>query len=141
MQAPESSRVLLRLAIIVLCAATAAGVWEVLASQAPGSLLSIGMLPGPIEMLRETALVLGLLLLAASSLARECGVSRGIVVALHAAVGITLLAAVYGAFTGMHGVQARDLRPDATPLFVVKYLARFGVAACLFAIAHRALRR
>ena len=139
MQASESSRVLLRLAVFVLCAAAGAGVWEVLASQAPGSPLSIGMLPGPIEMLRETAVVLGLLLLAASVLVRERGVARGVVVALHLAVAITLLAAVYGALLGMHGVQARDLRPDATPLFVVKYLGRLGVAACLFAIGRRAL--
>lgn len=139
MQASESSRVLLRLAVFVLCFAAAAGVWEVLASQAPGSPLSIGMLPGPIEMLRETALVLGLLLVSAGLLVRERGLARWLVVALHVAVAVTLLAAVYGALTGMHGVQARDLRPDATPLFVVKYLGRFGVAACLFAIGRRAL--
>lgn len=141
MQEPESPRVLLRLAVIVLCVAAGAGVWEVLASQAPGSPLSIGMLPGPIEMLRETAVVLGLLILGASMLVRDRGVARGIVVGLHVAVAITLLAALYGAASGMHGVQARDLRPDATPLFVSKYLGRLGVAACLLAIARRALRR
>jgi ammonia channel protein AmtB len=141
MQTPESARVLLRLAVIVLCAAAGAGVWEVLASQAPGSPLSIGMLPGPIEMLRDTALTLGLLLLGASWLVRESGATRGVVIGLHVAVAVTLLAAVYGAVSGMHGVQARDLRPDATPLFIVKYVGRLGVLASLLAIARRALAR
>jgi ammonia channel protein AmtB len=141
MQTPESARVLLRLAVIVLCAAAGAGVWEVLASQAPGSPLSIGMLPGPIEMLRDTALTLGLLLLGASWLVRESGATCGVVIGLHVAVAVTLLAAVYGAVSGMHGVQARDLRPDATPLFIVKYVGRLGVLVSLLAIARRALAR
>jgi hypothetical protein len=141
MQTPESARVVLRLAVIVLCTAAGAGVWEVLASQAPGSPLSIGMLPGPIEMLRDTALILGLLLLGASSLVRETGATRAVVVGLHVAVAVTLLAAFYGAVTGMHGVQARDLRPDATPLFIAKYLGRSGVLVSLAAIARRALAR
>ena len=141
MQAPESARMVLRLAVIVLCAAAGGGVWEVLASQAPGSPLSIGMLPGPIELFRETALTLGLLLLGASWLVRERGATRGLVVALHVAVAITLAAALYGAIMGMHGVQARDLRPDATPLFIVKFAGRLGVFACLLVIARRALAR
>jgi hypothetical protein len=132
---------MLRLAVIVLCTAAGAGVWEVLASQAPGSPLSIGMLPGPIEMLRETALVLGLLLLGAAFLVRETGTTRRVSVGIQIAVAITLLAAIYGAITGMHGVQAHDLRPDATPLFVAKYVGRFGVLVCLLAIARRALAR
>jgi hypothetical protein len=141
MQTPESARVMLRLAIVVLWTAAGAGVWEVLASQAPGSPLSIGMLPGPIEMLRDTALILGLLLLGASILVRDVGATRGIVIGLHVAVAVTLLAAFYGALAGMHGVQARDLRPDATPLFILKYMGRLGVLACLAAIARRALAR
>lgn len=141
MQSPQSARELLRLAVIVLCIAAGAGVWEVLASQAPGSPLSIGMLPGPIEMLRDTALILGLLLFGASVLVRDSGAARGTVIALHVAVAVTLLAALYGAAAGMHGVQARDLRPDATPLFVLKYAGRLGVLACLLAIARRALAR
>jgi hypothetical protein len=141
MPTPESARVMLRLAVIVLCSAAGAGVWEVLASQAPGSPLSIGMLPGPIEMLRDTALALGLLLLGATWLVRETGATRGVVIGLHVAVAMTLLAALYGALSGMHGVQARDLRPDATPLFIVKYVGRLGVFVCLLAIARRALAR
>ena len=141
MQASESSRVLLRLAVCVLCVAAGAGVWEVLASQAPGSPLWIGMLPGPIEMLREAAVVAGLLLLAASCLVRELSLSRALLIALHVAVVVTLLAALYGALTGMHGVQAIDLRPDAVPLFIAKYAGRLGVAACLLLIVRRVLMR
>ncbi len=141
MQPPESARAMLQLAVIVLCTAAGAGVWEVLASQAPGSLLSVGMLPGPIEMLRDTALTLGLLLLGAALLVRDAGATRRVVIGLHIAVAITLLAAIYGAAMGMHGVQAHDLRPDATPLFVVKYVGRLGVFVGLIAIARRALAR
>jgi hypothetical protein len=141
MEPPESARVMLRLAVLVLCTAAGAGVWEVLASQAPGSPLSIGMLPGPIEMLRDTALILGLLLFGASVLVRDIGATRGLLIGLHIAVALTLAAAFYGAFAGMHGVQARDLRPDATPLFILKYVGRLGVFVGLLAIARRALAR
>lgn len=140
MQASESARSLLRLAVFVLCVAAGAGVWEVLASQAPGSPLWIGMLPGPIEMLRQAATVVGLLLLAAGCLVRE-QLPRALSIALHVAVVVTLLAALYGALMGMHGVQAIDLRSDATPLFIAKYAGRLGLAACLFLIARRALTR
>lgn len=140
MQGPESARAVLRLAVIVMCIAAVAGVWEVLASQAPGSPLYIGVLPGPVQMLRETALVLGLLLFAAGSLVPKAGVSRGLVLGLQLSIAVTLLAGLYGALTGMHGVQARDLRPDATVLFIVKNLGRLGVGACLFALARRGLR-
>src|SRR5262245_14922034 len=141
MQGPESARAVLRLAVIVMCIAAVAGVWEVLASQAPGSALYIGVLPGPVQVLREAAMVLGLLLLAASSLVPPAGVSRRLVLGLQLSVAVTLLAALYGALTGMHGVQVSDLRPDATPLFIVKHLGRFGVGACLFVLARRALMR
>ena len=112
-----------------------------LASQAPGSPLFIGMLPGPIEMLREAATLIGLLLLAASCLVRDRQLPRTLLMVLHVAVAVTLLAALYGAATGMHGVQAIDLRPDAIPLFIAKYAGRFGLATCLFLIARRALTR
>ncbi|HKP56976.1 MAG TPA: hypothetical protein VJV78_09660 [Polyangiales bacterium] len=141
MQALESSRALLRLAVIVLCVGAGAGVWEVLASQAPGSPLFIGMLPGPIEMLREAATLIGVLLLAASCLVRDRPLPRALLIALHVAVVVTLLAALYGAATGMHGVQVIDLRPDAIPLFAAKYAGRLGLATCLFLIARRALTR
>jgi hypothetical protein len=141
MTVPESARSLLRLAVIVLCAAALAGGWEVLASQAPGSPIYIGVLPGPVAMLRETALLLGLLLLASSMLVPERALPRALVLALHVSVALTLLAALYGALTGMHGIQLRDLRPDATPLFILKYTGRLGVLVCLLAVARRALQR
>jgi hypothetical protein len=141
MQASESSRALLRLAVFVLCVGAGAGAWEVLASQAPGSPLWIGMLPGPIEMLREAATVVGLLLLAASCLVRDLQLPARLSIALHVAVVVTLLAAMYGALMGMHGVQAIDLRSDAIPLFVAKYAGRVGVAACLLLIVRRVLAR
>ena len=141
MQALESSRALLRLAVLVLCVSAGAGVWELLASQAPGSPLWIGMLPGPIEMLREATTVIGLLLLAASCLVHDRPLPRALLISLHVAVVVTLLAALYGAATGMHGVQVFDLRPDASPLFVAKYAGRLGLATCLLLIARRALTR
>jgi hypothetical protein len=74
-------------------------------------------------------------------LIRETLLPRTLLIALHVAVGVTLLAALYGAATGMHGVQAIDLRPDAIPLFIAKYAGRLGLAACLLLIARRMLTR
>jgi hypothetical protein len=62
MQVGQSARTVLRLGCGVLLSAALAGVWETLASQAPGGALYIGMLPGPIQLLRETAVIWGLLL-------------------------------------------------------------------------------
>src|SRR5688572_15539895 len=58
----------LGLGIGLLIASGAAGAWEVLALQSPGTPLYIGMLPGPIGSLRSLGLALGLLVLVSALL-------------------------------------------------------------------------
>ncbi|HEY2736478.1 MAG TPA: hypothetical protein VGI70_20905 [Polyangiales bacterium] len=139
MQVGESARTVLRLGCGVLVFGALAGAWETLASQAPGSALYIGMLPGPIELLRETALTWGLLITLAGVLLAERSLSGRWFAALYSGVAMTLGAGLYGAATGMHGVQASDLRLDATWLFLVKHLGRLTLLICLLAIARRSL--
>jgi hypothetical protein len=139
MQVGKSGRTVVRLGCGVLVLAALAGAWETLASQSPGSPLYIGMLPGPIELLRETALTWGLLVVVVGLLLADRSLAPRWFWLLHVGAALTLGSAIYAAATGMHGVQARDLRPDATALFVIKYLGRGLLAACLFAIARQAL--
>jgi len=142
----KSARATLRLAIIVLALGGLAGVWEVLAIQAPGSPLYLGTLPGPVQTLREAAFTLGFLLLFASlalpRLAQAPG-SRlllGVVVSLYLGTALSLGASLYGAAHGMHGEQLLDLRPDAAPLFVVKHVGHLLVGGALFTLAVGMLR-
>jgi hypothetical protein len=139
MQVGESARAVLRLGCGVLSAAALAGAWETLASQAPGSPLYIGMLPGPIELLRDAAFEFGVLYVVGGLLLAERRLSKRWVWALYAGSVLTLGAGVYAALTGMHGIQAHDLRPDAIYVFVVKYTGRLLCCAGLLAIARRAL--
>jgi hypothetical protein len=141
MQVGQSARTVLRLGCGVLVFGAFAGAWETLASQAPGSPLYIGMLPGPVELLRETAITWGLLITLAGILLADRSLSRRWFAALFAGVLLTLGAALYGAATGMHGVQATDLRLDATWLFVAKHVGRLTLSVCLVEIARRALSR
>jgi hypothetical protein len=141
MQVGQSARMVLRLGCCMLLFAALAGVWETLASQAPGGALDIGMLPGPIALLRETALDWGLLIVVAGLLLAERPWPARWLWALHIAAILTLGSALYAAATGMHGVQARDLRADAMWLFAIKYLGRTLLTVCLIAIARRSLGR
>jgi hypothetical protein len=139
MQVGESARAVLRLGCGVLAVAGLAGAWETLASQAPGSPFYIGMLPGPIELLRDAAFQFGVLFVIAGLLLAERRLSTRWVWVLGSGSLFTLSAGAYAAATGMHGIQAHDLRPDAIYVFVVKYVGRLMCCAGLVAIARRAL--
>jgi phosphatidylglycerophosphate synthase len=137
----ERHKPMLGLGIGLLIASFAAGAWEVLALQSPGTPLYIGMLPGPIGALRSLALALGLIVLV-SALLMACSdqlppawVVLVLLVGSLASVGAQL----YGALHGMPGVQMVDFRPNVRPLFVTKY-AGFGlVSAGLLEVARRLL--
>jgi len=129
----------LRLGTGVLVLAALAGVWETLASQAPGSPLYIGVLPGPVALLREAAFDWGVSLVLAGLLLGGRAQPRKWFFALQAGVLLTLGSALYAAATGMHGIQARDLRPDASWLFAIKYAGRGLLSVCLFDLARRGL--
>jgi hypothetical protein len=108
----------------VLVAAALIGVWEVLASQAPGTALYFGGLPGPIERLRHEAFDIGLLLLFCGLLLAERRLSPRALRALVAGTALMLGAGLYAAAAGMTGVQMSDLRPDASWVFWAKMLGR-----------------
>lgn len=119
----RSARASIRLGVVILILAAFAGGWELLARQAPGSPLYIGMLPGPVAALRELSLSVGLLLVGAGLLMPWAAGSREPWILL-ALLGVGALMGVggqvYGAIHGMYGVQLMDLREDALGLFVVK---------------------
>jgi hypothetical protein len=125
MSTSPSGTATVRLGVAALMFAAAASVWELLALQAPGTPLYIGMLPGPITSLRELATALGVLLVLAGMTipwaSRGRPEPRRLVTALYAGTLLALGAQTYGATQGMGGVQLLDLRADALPLFVVKH--------------------
>jgi hypothetical protein len=141
MQVGPSARRVLQLGCGVLVVAALAGAWEMLASQAPGSPLYIGMLPGPIELLREAALSWGLLLVAAGLMLADRSLGARWLWLLQLGVALTLVSSLYAAANGMHGVQARDLRQDATWVFLAKFVGRALLVVCLGEIARQALAR
>src|SRR5262245_738295 len=137
----SSTRVVLRLGGALLLAAAAAGLWEVLASQAPGSPLYLGVLPSPIERLRNEAFDFGALLLIAGLLLGSREVPRRVLIWLGAGALLVVAAGLYAAANGMTGVQMTDLRPDAPWLFGGKLLGRALLCAGLLNIALRTLYR
>jgi hypothetical protein len=130
----SSARVVLRLAGALLLAAAAAGAWELLASQAPGTPLYLGILPAPVERLRHDAFDFGVLLAIAGLLLGEREVARRVLIGLGAGAGLLLVAGFYAAASGMPGVQLSDLRADAPWLFGTKVLARGLLIAGLVSI-------
>jgi hypothetical protein len=137
----SSARAVLRLGGALLLAAALAGIWEVLASQAPGSKLYLGLLPGPIERLRHEAFDFAVLLLIAGLLLGERAVPRRVLIWLGCGSALVVIAGVYAASTGMTGVQMTDLRADAPWLFGGKLLGRGLLCAGLANIGLQTLVR
>jgi hypothetical protein len=132
------------MAVGVLLVAALVGAWEVLARQAPGSVLYLGVMPEPIAALRELATVLGLLLFVAGLLMRWAFAgppSRWVAVGLYGGTLLALVAQAYGAARGMFGIQLQDLRADALPLFVAKHIGLLAFASAFFGLARRVLTR
>jgi hypothetical protein len=129
----------LRLGGALLLTATAVGVWEVLASQAPGSILYVGVLPGPVERLRNETFDFGVVILIAGLLLGDREVPRRVIVWLALGSVLVVFAGLYAALTGMTGVQMTDLRPDATWLFAGKLLGRGLLCAGLANIGWKTL--
>jgi hypothetical protein len=141
MQLGQNARSVVRLGCSLLLFAALAGVWEILASQAPGTFLYIGMLPGPIELLREALLSWGFSLVLAGLLLADAELAARWHRALHLGAALLLGSGLYAGATGMHGVQISDLRPDATWLFGLKNAGRALLLAGLVAIARKAVLR
>lgn len=129
----------MRAALVQLAVGALAGAFELLALQAPGSALYLGVLPGPVAHLRELSLVLGLLLLGADTLAARAAAGRLLVRTLTSSAALATLAQAYGATQGMYGLQAQDLRADALPLFLAKYGALLSFVLAFAQLGRRAL--
>jgi hypothetical protein len=114
--------------------------WEWLAGQAPGTPLYIGVLPAPIERLRADAFDYGALVLIAGLALGERKLPRRVPLWLALGAALLLVSGLYAAATGMPGVQLRDLRPDATWVFLGKLLGRGLLALGLVDIGWRVLR-
>jgi hypothetical protein len=135
-------RELLRAALWLLGSSALAGSFELLALQAPGSPLYLGVLPGPVALLRELSLTLGLLLLGAELLAARAAspLPRSLRRTLVGGAVLAVLAQAYGAALGMYGLQVLDLRADALPMFVVKHAALAAFVVAYGRLGVRALR-
>jgi hypothetical protein len=137
-----SAKAAVRLAVVLLAVAAVASVWELFARQAPGSRFSLGVLPGPISVLRNTTVTLGLIFFAVAwvmpwaSRPRE---PRLMVRLAIAGAVLTVCANFYGALNSMYGIQITDLRPDVTYLFAVKHFGHALLGLCLLDLARRIL--
>jgi len=139
-----AARALVRLAVGLLLVAVVAGIWETLAAQAPSSEFHVGHLAGPIGQLRLTATVLGLCMLGAAWLEPWLGAGRPawrLVAALYAGAALTVGAMIWGATTGMYGVQISDPRPDSRWLFWSRAAGLLLLAGCLLDVARRVFTR
>src|SRR5688572_22422658 len=144
MRIGPSARALVRLGVVLLVVGAAAGVWEWLALQSPGSTWHVGALPGPVGTLRGTAFTLGLAMIAAAWLmpwAAPGREPRAWVIAVHLGVVVVLIALVWGATTGMYGVQIEDLRAESKWLFRLRALGTLILIGCLLDFARRILFR
>jgi len=134
------ARAFVRLAVILLVVAAAAGVWEMLAMQVPSSQYRVGLLPGPIGQLREMATATALTCFAAAWLVPFIAPSKepwALCTAVHVGAVVTLGAMTYGATTGMYGVQMWDPRFDSQVLFIVRWAGQGILGVCLLDFARR----
>ncbi|MBN1654946.1 MAG: hypothetical protein JXA30_14345 [Deltaproteobacteria bacterium] len=140
MQTNVSARTIARTAVVLLLLAAITSVFELFARQAPGSRFALELLPGPISALRNTCTTLGVLFFATAwllpSISRPREPRWTVRLALAGAT-LTVGSSIYGALNSMYGIQITDLRPDATPLFVVKHLGHALLGLCLLDLARR----
>lgn len=144
MELRPTARAFVRLGVALLVVAAGAGVWEMLAMQVPSAEYRVGVLPGPIGQLREMGSVLGLACVGLAWLVPFVAKDRepwALCIALHAGAVITLGAMIYGATTGMYGVQIWDPRPDSQALFIVRWTGQAILGLCLLDVLRRVILR
>lgn len=135
-----ATRALVRLAVVVLCVGAAAAVWELLASQAPGSTYHAGVLPGPVGQLRGTACVIALSLLCAAWLKPWWSPTREpwwLVAIAGMGAALMLSAIAYGATRGLYGIQLDDPRPVSRQLAYFRGTGMALLGISLLEVARR----
>lgn len=138
------ARALLRFAFGLLVIGAGCSLWALLAKQAPGSPVYLGMLAGPIESVRDSATVLGLVFLAVASLLPGLADGRvAVVLVAVACIGASLEigTGLYAATHGLHAIQFKDPRPDIAPLVTLKYLGHALLGLCLLEVTRRVWTR
>lgn len=134
------ARALLRFGFGLLVVAAAASVWAMLARQAPGSPVYLGMLSGPIETLRDSATVLGLVFVSTALLLPSLIEGRAatwLVVIACLGASLDIGAGIYAALHGLHAIQLRDPRSDVAPLVTLKYAGHTLLGLCLLEVTRR----
>lgn len=134
----------LRLAIVLLGLGAIAGLFELSARQAPYTPLELGLLPGPIQQLRDAALVHGFMaFLAGLSLPAAWPTPLapkrflGLLVVGHALLFAALL---WAAFSGRMAVQIWDPRPLLVALTALRIVGHLTVVGAYWMWAHRLWR-
>lgn len=140
MPSTPSARALLRAALLLLLVASGASLWAMLARQAPGSPVYLGLLPGPIDAVRNSAAILGVGFLGASWLLPNVASERAswwLVILACAGAGLDVGAGLYAASRGLHAVQFVDPRPDTGPIVALKYLGEALLLGCQLELTRR----
>lgn len=133
----------IRLGLVLLALAALAGLFELFARQAPYTPLALGLLPGPIQQLRDAALVHGLVALLAAVLLPAAWASPApvrFVRVLAAGHGLLFAALLYAAVTGRMAVQIWDPRPLAVVLTALRIVGHLVVVGAYLAWARRLWR-
>jgi hypothetical protein len=139
-----SSRMLLRVGLLLWLAASLGAVWEILALQPPDSPFHAGVLAGPIAQLYATSFALGtahiVLGLGWPSIYDS---GKGAAVAWLLVIGsvVHLAALFYAASRGLMAVQILDPRSDAKLALYGRGLGHVMTIGAGIAITLRALRR
>jgi hypothetical protein len=134
-----AGRALARLGVVLLGLAALAAGAHVLASQSPTSALWLGVLPGPVQAARDGCALLAVVALGvAPHVPGDAGARAPWALVGAAAAGATLVVAslLWGAASGMPGVQLDDPRPAAAWIVRLRLLG-----AALLVVAYALLAR
>jgi hypothetical protein len=140
-----AGRALARLGVVLLGLAAVASVAHVLASQSPTSALWLGVLPGPVQGARDGCALLGAVALAvAPHVQADEERRRGSWMLVSAAAAGTLLVVaslVWGAASGMPGLQLDDPRPLARWLVRLRLLGGAALSLAYALLARQIFRK
>lgn len=137
------SRILVRVALALLCLSAGASCWEFLALQMPDSPFHLGVLSGPIAQARNFSAALGVGALALAPLwprlygAGEGRLALGLMLA---GAGVLTAALLYAASQGMVGAQLLDPRLDARLVAYARASGHALLSVSLLLVLVRALR-
>lgn len=129
--------------IALIALSGVASAWFFFASQIPSAAFRLDVLPGPVAQLRDATAFLGLLMFALGWLMPAAERTRDATRLLHVLlVGVTIwvIALIYGANTGMLGLQIDDPRKDSRWLLLVRLLGEAVTVLALIVFGIRILR-